>query len=74
MQEKVPNLGWLIVLLSISPKHKWENAAVTLLMETLDRSVLWACKFDRSLVERYQVSADTGGRSLCLPSCCDIEK
>ena len=61
LQEKVPNLGWLIALLTVSPKHKWGHAAVPLLMETLDRNVLWSCKAKESLVQRYRIPEHCSG-------------
>ena len=32
-----------------------------ILGESLDRQVLWACKADRGLIERYRVSPERGG-------------
>ena len=61
LQVHVPNLGWLITLLTISPKHKWGHLAVPLLMETLDRNVLWSCKEKESLVQHYSIPEHTGG-------------
>lgn len=61
LQERTPNLGWLIALMTVSPKHKWGHLAVPLLMETLDRNVLWSCKARESLVQHYQVPEHSGG-------------
>ncbi len=66
LQEAVPNLGLLICLLAVSPRHKWGQVAVPLLVEVLDRQVLWVCKAKPSLAASYARPEVTGGESpLC---------
>lgn len=66
LQEYVPNLGWLIAMLAISPKHKWKDVALTMLLESFDRGVLWACKARESLVQSFKVSETAGGKPRTL--------
>ena len=70
----MPNLGWLTTMLAVSPKHKWGHASVQLLLETLDRSVLWACKEKENLVPNFKTPETAGGESFqhikhydCMP-------
>lgn len=46
-----PNLGLLLPLLSLSPRHTWQKMCAAIMSEALDRKVLWMCKNDPSLVE-----------------------
>ena len=48
-------------MMTVSPKHKWSDVVVPLLMEILDRNVLWSCKEKESLVQHYQIPEHTGG-------------
>lgn len=54
-KSSTPNLGWLLPLLSLSPSHTWQRVAPAVIAEMLDRSVLWICKSDPSLVTNFQV-------------------
>jgi hypothetical protein len=46
-----PNLGLLIPLLSLSPRHKWLQVVQPLIAESLARGVMWMCKRNIGLVE-----------------------
>jgi hypothetical protein len=60
-------MGWLICLLAVSPRHKWGQVAIPLLLEGLDRQVLWACKANLSLATNYAVPEIKGGELLTSP-------
>ena len=61
MQTTCPNLGWLIALLAVSPKHGWSDVVIPALLESLDRSVIWACKEHQELVDCYKKPEAAGG-------------
>lgn len=48
-----PNLGLLFPLLSLSPGHTWQRMGQAIMMEQLDRMVLWVCKADPTLEQHY---------------------
>ena len=47
----VKDLGHLVPLLSLSPRHTWRMMVGPLLSEAMDRSVLWICAQDQSLIK-----------------------
>ncbi|KAL4434269.1 hypothetical protein ABPG75_000710 [Micractinium tetrahymenae] len=63
---QAPNLGQLVPLLALSRRHDWREVLPVILGESLDRQVLWACKADRSLIDRYRVDPERGGVDLRL--------
>lgn len=60
-KEQAPNLGLLVPLLAASRRHDWREVLPVVLGESMDRQVLWACKADRSLIDRYRVDPQRGG-------------
>jgi hypothetical protein len=64
-KEACPNLGWLIPLLGLSPRHSWRAFAPLLIDESFDRNVLWICKHDPSLVEEFKKPMAKVGRCCC---------
>lgn len=64
LQYTCPNLGWLIALLAVSPKHNWKDINIAVLLELLDRSVIWACKGNKDLVNCYKKPESAGGEFL----------
>jgi stress response protein SCP2 len=59
VKAKTPSLGEVMVYLTVSDSHSWQQLAMPYLLESFDRSVLWACTKDASLA---QVSAGEVGR------------
>ena len=50
-KSSTPNLGLLVPLLSLSPRHKWSQVVQPLIAESMDRGVMWMCKRNIGLVE-----------------------
>jgi len=53
-KSSTPNLGLLVPLLSLSPRHKWSQVVQPLIAESMDRGVMWMCKRDIGLVESFK--------------------
>jgi hypothetical protein len=51
VKEVVKDLGQLVPLLSLSPRHTWRMMVGPLLSEAMDRCVLWMCVKDQSLIK-----------------------
>lgn len=66
-----PNLGVLVPLLGASPKHAWSQVAAPIIVEAMDRNVMWICKADPTLVANFSVPPSSGGvdNTLLQQSC-----
>lgn len=71
-KEQTPSLGELLALVSVSNKYSWQQISLPYFLESIDRSVLWACTRDVSLatvvrgddtrLERHFAAAQVGLR------------
>eukprot|EP01025_Chloroclados_australasicus_P014109 TRINITY_DN1659_c0_g1_i2.p1 TRINITY_DN1659_c0_g1~~TRINITY_DN1659_c0_g1_i2.p1 ORF type:complete len:1082 (+),score=76.95 TRINITY_DN1659_c0_g1_i2:206-3247(+) len=54
-KDNMPNMGNVLPLLGVSKRYSWKDCAQPYLSESFDRSVLWICKNDLSLIEKFKV-------------------
>jgi hypothetical protein len=51
IKSETPSLGEFIALLSVSDTYSWADVRMPFLLETFDRSILWACTKDEELAQ-----------------------
>lgn len=51
VKKETPSLGELLAMLSVSDSYSWSHLGKAFILESFDRSVLWACSKDPSLAK-----------------------
>eukprot|EP01026_Neomeris_dumetosa_P035059 TRINITY_DN2804_c0_g1_i3.p1 TRINITY_DN2804_c0_g1~~TRINITY_DN2804_c0_g1_i3.p1 ORF type:complete len:977 (+),score=62.34 TRINITY_DN2804_c0_g1_i3:158-2932(+) len=52
-KQALPNIGNILPLIGVSRRYSWKDCAKAFIEESFDRSVLWACKNEPSIIKKY---------------------